>query len=56
MGYVEGDINSNNKIGLEETIYSLQVAAGLTIPLSGTTVNVPGDRHTYNPAGNQCLP
>ncbi len=50
MGYVEGDINSDGKIGLQETIYSLQVAAGLTIPLSGTTINVPGDIHTIQQA------
>lgn len=52
MGYVEGDINSDGKIGLQETIYSLQVAAGLTIPLSGTTINVPGDIPTIQQAIN----
>ncbi len=50
MGYVEGDINSDDKIGLQETIYSLQVAAGLTIPLSGTTINVPLDISTIQQA------
>jgi hypothetical protein len=43
MGYVEGDTNSDDKIGLQESIHSLQVTAGLAIPLSGTSINVPDD-------------
>ncbi len=50
MGYVQGDINSDDKIGLQESIYALQVAAGAAIPLSGTTINVPADIPTIQQA------
>lgn len=50
FAYTEGDINNDDKIGLQETIYSLQVAAGLSIPLSGTTINVPADIPTIQEA------
>jgi hypothetical protein len=50
MGYVQGDINSDDQIGLQESIYALQVAAGATIPLSGTTINVPADIPTIQQA------
>lgn len=43
MGYMQGDIDSDNKIGLQESIYALRVTAGTAIPLSGTTINVPSD-------------
>jgi len=50
LSYVKGDINNDNKIGLQETIYSLQVTAGLVIPPSGTIINVPGDVPTIQQA------
>ena len=50
MGFVRGDIDGNDKVGLEETIYSLQVGAGLQIPLSVTTINVPADHATIQAA------
>jgi len=50
MGYVKGDINSDDAIGLEESIYALQVVANVAIPLSGTTINVPGDIPTIQQA------
>ncbi len=50
MGYVQGDINSDDRIGLQESIYALQVVAGAAIPLSGKTMNVPADVPTIQQA------
>lgn len=48
--YVKGDINNDDLIGLQESIYSLRVLAGETVPLSGTTINVPADIPTIQQA------
>ena len=50
LGYVLGDINSDDQVGLEEAIYSLQVVSGFTIPVSGTIINVPVDVPTIQEA------
>lgn len=50
FGYLKGDINGDDKIGLEESIFSLKVASGISIPLSGKTINVPADIPTIQQA------
>lgn len=49
-GYVKGDINSDDKVGLEESIYALQVTSGVLVPLSGKTISVPSDIPTIQQA------
>jgi len=48
--FVRGDINSDGKIGLDESIYALRVTAGLTTAQSGKVINVPADFPTIQEA------
>lgn len=50
LGYVQGDINSDDRIGLEETIFSLKVLSDAATPLSGNTIKVPEDIPTIQQA------
>ena len=50
LGFVLGDINGDELVGLPESIYSLQVASGLAVPVSGKTISVPADYATIQEA------
>jgi hypothetical protein len=49
-GYLEGDIDSDDKISLTEAINALQVVSEARSALSSKTINVPGDIPTIQQA------
>lgn len=51
-GFLKGDINGDEKIGLTESINALQVASGTISATAVKTVNVPGDFATIQEAVN----
>ena len=50
FAYVKGDVDGDDKVGLQEAIYSLQAASNLKFPLSSNTINVPSDIPTIQEA------
>jgi hypothetical protein len=52
LGYVQGDINGDDHVGLPESIFALRAASGAETPLSGTVLNVPSRFPTIQQAIN----
>jgi len=50
MAFVKGDINNNDRIDVSDSIYSLQIVAGIRSAESTETINVPSDIPTIQEA------
>jgi len=50
FAYVKGDVDGDDKVGLQEAIYSLQVASNFQFPESSTEINVPSEIPTIQEA------
>ena len=50
FGFVKGDVNGDDQVGIEEAIYSLQTASNFKFPLSSKTINVPSEIPTIQEA------
>lgn len=54
--FIRGDINRDDRVGLPEAIYALQMTAGARDAIASKVINVPGDFSTIQEAVDATIP